>query len=87
MLPPALVSVPHSPRGSSDGEDPGGALAAIILGTYREMPGLTLHLNQAARFFGVETATCISALELLVSGGHLYRRADGQYARWPGDTR
>ena len=81
-------SIELSPRtpGSSDDERPGG-LAAIILGTYREMPGLTLHLDQAARFFGVETATCSRVLEALVTAGYLYRKADGQYARWPGDTR
>lgn len=29
-----------------------GHLVALILGTYAEMPGLSLHLNQAVRLFG-----------------------------------
>jgi hypothetical protein len=51
----------------------------MILGTYREMPGLCLHLNQAARFFGITTNTCRIVLDDLVKAGKLARTADGQY--------
>jgi hypothetical protein len=54
-------------------------LVGMILGTYREMPGLCLHLNQAARFFGITTNTCGIVLDDLVKAGKLARTADGQY--------
>src|SRR5262245_24046756 len=54
-------------------------LVAMVLGTFREMPGLSLHLNQAARLFGVRTTTCQVLLEDLVALGRLRRSHDGQY--------
>jgi hypothetical protein len=33
-------------------------LVALILGSYAEMPGLSLHLHQAARLFGLRDRTC-----------------------------
>ena len=57
----------------------GRTLVSMILGTFREMPGLCLHMNQAARLFGVKQATCAVVLEDLVAQGKLRRGADGQY--------
>jgi hypothetical protein len=54
-------------------------LVAMVLGTFREMPGLSLHLNQAARLFGVPPATCQVLLDDLVALGRLRRAHDGQY--------
>lgn len=54
-------------------------LVAMILGTYREMPGLCLRLNQAARLFGMRSPTCHIVLEDLVRTGRLRRTLDGQY--------
>lgn len=54
-------------------------LVAMVLGTYREMPGLCLHLNQAARLFGVHPTTCQVLLDDLVALGRLRRAHDGQY--------
>ena len=54
-------------------------LIALILGTYAEMPGLSLHLHQAARLFGLREATCLVVLSDLVSDGRLRQSADGQY--------
>jgi hypothetical protein len=51
----------------------------MILGTFLEMPGLRLHLNQAARLFGLRPRTCQVLLEDLVAQGHLRRAHDGQY--------
>jgi CheY-like chemotaxis protein len=65
--------------------DPAGAkphrksLEAMILGSYREMPGLSLYLNQAGRLFGLREHTCRIVLEDLVGAGLLRRGADGQY--------
>jgi hypothetical protein len=54
-------------------------LVAMVLGTFREMPGLCLHLNQAARLFGVHPTTCEILLDDLVALGRLRRAHDGQY--------
>ena len=50
-----------------------------ILSSYKGMPGLILHLNQAARLFGLREATCRAVLDELVRQGKLRRAADGQY--------
>ena len=54
-------------------------LVAMVLGTFREMPGLCLHLNQAARLFGVDPTTCQVILDDLVALGRLRQAHDGQY--------
>ena len=69
----------HRSRGSSEGEPERRYLVSMIVGTYREMPGLSLHLNQAARLFGLRPATCQIVLEDLVRVHRLRRTADGQY--------
>jgi hypothetical protein len=51
----------------------------MIAGTYGEMPGLRLHLEQAARLFGLQSGTCKVVLEDLVRAGRLRRSNDGQY--------
>jgi hypothetical protein len=66
-------------RGRPD--DPTRAdLVSMIVGSYREMPGLSLHLHQAARLFGVHTNTCQVVLDDLVRHGRLRKLTDGQYA-------
>lgn len=52
---------------------------STIIGTFREMPGLCLHLNQAARLFGLPATTCEVVLRDLVIQGTLRRAHDGQY--------
>ena len=64
-----------------NGEPPPRQLESMILGMYHEMPGLSLHLAQAARLFGLGSATCKNILEELVGRNHLRRTADGQYMR------
>jgi hypothetical protein len=54
-------------------------LVTMVIGTFREMPGLSLHLNQAARLFGVRPTTCQVVLDDLVALGRLRRAHDGQY--------
>jgi hypothetical protein len=51
----------------------------MITGTYREMPGLSLDLPQAALLFGLRPTTCRVVLDDLVRGGRLRRATDGQY--------
>jgi hypothetical protein len=66
---------------NEDGEPPRTQLTLLIVGAYREMPGLTLTLSQAARLFGLRDATCRAVLEDLVRDGRLRRVHNGQYAR------
>jgi hypothetical protein len=68
-----------STRGGEHGEPSRARLTTLILGTYAEMPGLSLHLPQAARLFGLREATCVVVLNDLVRRGHLRQSADGQY--------
>jgi hypothetical protein len=67
------------PRSPMSGELPRSALESLILGMYAEMPGLSLHLNQAARLFALQERTCAPVLEDLVRQGRLRRSPDGQY--------
>lgn len=53
---------------------------AKIVGEYREMPGLSLNVHQAARLFGVSQATCQAVLEDLVHRGSL-EICEGQYRK------
>jgi hypothetical protein len=66
-------------RGGVRGEPSRAQLTALVLGTYAEMPGLSLHLHQAARLFGLREATCVVVFNDLVRDGHLRRSPDGQY--------
>jgi hypothetical protein len=68
------------------GEPSRADLIALILGTDAEMPGLSLHLHQAARLFGLRETTCLIVLSDLVGGGHLCRSRDGQYRLSRGGT-
>ena len=70
-------------RGGADAEPPRHSLVAMILGTYREMPGLCLHLNQAARLFGLRHSTCQIVLDDLVAEGHLRRAPDRNHYTSP----
>jgi hypothetical protein len=76
---------PHVParrrarRGYPHGEPRRQELVAIILGTYREMPGVSLTSEQAARFFALRFTTCEVVLRDLASAGHLRRTVDGRY--------
>jgi hypothetical protein len=51
----------------------------MIMGTYREMPGLSLDLNQASRLFGLRESTCRVVLNDLVSDGRLCRSSLEHY--------
>jgi CheY-like chemotaxis protein len=66
-------------RGGVRGEPSRAHLVALILGTYAEMPGLSLHLQHAARLFGLRETTCLVVLSDLVRNGRLRRSANGQY--------
>jgi hypothetical protein len=48
-------------------------LETMILGTYHEMPGLTLDMEDAARLFGLKPTTCQIVLGDLLRKGVLRR--------------
>lgn len=69
------------PRTGLRGEPPRAELTSLIVGAYREMPGLNLTLGQAARLFGLRDTTCQVVLDDLVRERHLRRSLDGRYSR------
>jgi hypothetical protein len=69
----------RSPRGGIDGEPERVHLVARVLGAYAEMPGLSLHVHQAARLFGLRPGTCELVLNDLVRDGRLCQSQDRQY--------
>jgi hypothetical protein len=54
---------------------------SLVLGTYREMPGMQLSLDEAMRMFGLREITCRVLLEQLVLEERLRRTDDGRYTR------
>jgi hypothetical protein len=54
-------------------------LAARVIGHYAEQPGVKLTLDDAARLFAVDLATCGGVLEMLVRRGVLLRTVTGQF--------
>jgi DNA-binding GntR family transcriptional regulator len=54
-------------------------LSMRVLGEYREMPGLRLTLQQAARLWQMDRATCEEVLMALVAEGLLARTRDGAF--------
>jgi hypothetical protein len=69
----------RSPRGGVDAEPERTQLVARVLGAYAEMPGLSLHLHQAARLFGLRDRTCEVVLNDLVRDGRLSQSQDRRY--------
>jgi hypothetical protein len=52
-----------------------------VASEYREMPGLSLTLPQAARLWGLDQGTCESVLTKLIEGRVLKRALNGTYVR------
>jgi hypothetical protein len=69
----------RSPRGGVHTELERVHLVALILGSYGEMPGLSLHVHQASRLFGLRDRTCEVVLNDLVRDGRLRQSPDRQY--------
>jgi hypothetical protein len=67
-------------RAGPGAEPPRSDLIALVLGMYREMPGLSLDVSQAGRLFGLRETTCRILLDDFVRLGYLRRLQDGQYA-------
>jgi hypothetical protein len=52
-----------------------------VEGEYREMPGLSLTLPQAARLWGLDESTCERVLATLIERRVLKRASNGRYVR------
>lgn len=57
------------------------ALVRRILAEFDDMPGMSLSLQQAGRFLGVDAHACGRILAALTREGHLRRTAAMQYVR------
>jgi hypothetical protein len=57
------------------------ALLQRIRGEFREMPGLTLTLRQAARLWSLDLVACDVALRILVEESFLARTRRGLFQR------
>jgi hypothetical protein len=66
-------------RGTCATEPNRTPLVTMILGMYREMPGLCLRPEQAARLFAVRVRVCEVVLHDLAEEGKLRRDWQGQY--------
>jgi hypothetical protein len=66
-------------RGRSDREPRRSHVVSTILGSYAEMPGLCLRLEQAARLFNLSIETCRSVLDDLVRDSRLRYDSQRQY--------
>ena len=74
-----LVGAPNrrqEPRGTPFGEPTRNEIIWRILGTFKQTPGLTLSLEQAAPSFGLRDVTCRVVLDDLVAAGKLRKRED-----------
>lgn len=58
-----------------------GTLVLQMQGAFLDMPGLTLSLAEAQRWFDVDETMCEALLTALVDAGVLTRTPDGTYAR------
>ena len=54
-------------------------LVSRIQGEFREMPGLSLTVAQAAKLFGLQPDACTRVLSALEDTGVLRQAGDGQY--------
>jgi hypothetical protein len=66
-------------RGTPQGEPSRAALVGPVLGSYAEMPGLSLDIKDAARLFGLRETTCRVVFADLLKSGRLRLSADGRY--------
>jgi hypothetical protein len=54
-------------------------LIALVRSEYREMPGLSLTLEQAQRLWSLDRSTCVTVFERLVQMGVLRTTQRGRY--------
>jgi DNA-binding IclR family transcriptional regulator len=76
------MAPPEACRSSATRATPAIADAIVrVENEYREMPGLSLTLSQAARLWGMDRGTCEALLEHLIERRVLKRASNGTYIR------
>lgn len=77
--------IPLSPPPAADPRPSAPIAKGLILdrirGEFREMPGLSLTVEQARRLWSLDAPTCHEALAYLVESGFLSLKPNGSYAR------
>jgi hypothetical protein len=76
-----MLQISASTSSAFLGPDAKALIAERVRGEFREMPGLTLTLPQAARLWSLDDETCKEVLNYLVENGFLSRRDDGAFCR------
>ena len=79
---PALSAAP----GEHCGGVPGSTSARLILrirAEFEECLGISVTVEEGARFWGLDRETCAQVLAALVASGFLCRTADGRYRKRP----
>ena len=56
-------------------------LIARIRGEFREMPGLSLTIDQGCKLWGCDSVTCRHVVDILVAAGELRWSRDGRMIR------
>jgi len=72
-----------TPRTTGQDSPRSNVLLNRILGEFKEMPGMSLTLQQASRLFGVPEATCLRILIRLTDANALCVLCDGRYSLMP----
>jgi hypothetical protein len=79
---PSLAAIPllkpQADRRNWTGRD---ALVRRVESEFKEMPGLSLTLQQAVRLFSIPQGPCQRILSVLVKDGAMSLRKDGRYVR------
>ena len=67
------------PRRERRDTDSREQLLARLRGEFREMPCLSLTLEQSMRLFGLREDVCRRILRSMIEEGAIWRRSDGRY--------
>ena len=78
-MPNPLAAIGRPERPLSLAESTEHGIHGRVRGEYSEIPGLSLTLHQASRFFGLPQAVCMRVLSDLIAAGVLRLRSDGRY--------
>ena len=81
-LVPSLTAIPLlMPRADRRNSTDRDALVRRVESEFKEMPGLSLTLQQAVRLFSLPQGPCQRILSVLVKDGAMSLRKDGRYVR------
>jgi hypothetical protein len=76
-----VLRTPTIPKGDERAIRPTRDVILRVEGEYREMPGLSLTLPQAARLWGLDQSTCERVMTTLIERRVLRQVSNGTYVR------